>query len=96
MFDYAVIFPRHVEGHKLDRTVWNLSTFHAYVSYHVKVWISSNQIFQLHRYVFSIVMTMYMLILICYHEDVTIFCLNYYCYALFSLGFKLLSLSLKE
>ncbi|XP_027915423.1 actin-related protein 2/3 complex subunit 2A [Vigna unguiculata] len=31
-----VIYPRHVEGHKLDRTVWNLSTFHAYVSYHVK------------------------------------------------------------
>ncbi|KAF7801307.1 actin-related protein 2/3 complex subunit 2A [Senna tora] len=31
-----VIFPRHVEGHKLDRTVWSLSTFHAYVSYHVK------------------------------------------------------------
>lgn len=33
----AVIFPRHVEGKKLDRTVWSLSTFHAYVSYHVKV-----------------------------------------------------------
>ncbi|RYR27399.1 hypothetical protein Ahy_B01g051433 [Arachis hypogaea] len=32
-----VIFPRHVEGPKLDRTVWNLSTFHAYVSYHVKM-----------------------------------------------------------
>ncbi|KAE7996447.1 hypothetical protein FH972_001171 [Carpinus fangiana] len=31
-----VIFPRHVEGKKLDRTVWSLSTFHAYVSYHVK------------------------------------------------------------
>ncbi|KAE8709261.1 Actin-related protein 2/3 complex subunit 2A [Hibiscus syriacus] len=31
-----VIFPRHVEGRKLDRTVWNLSTFHAYVNYHVK------------------------------------------------------------
>ncbi|GAB2211707.1 hypothetical protein Drorol1_Dr00025040, partial [Drosera rotundifolia] len=31
-----VILPRHVEGKKLDRTVWNLSTFHAYVSYHVK------------------------------------------------------------
>ncbi|XP_017971435.1 PREDICTED: actin-related protein 2/3 complex subunit 2A isoform X3 [Theobroma cacao] len=30
------IFPRHVEGKKLDRTVWNLSTFHAYVNYHVK------------------------------------------------------------
>ncbi|XP_039143831.1 actin-related protein 2/3 complex subunit 2A [Dioscorea cayenensis subsp. rotundata] len=31
-----VIFPRHVEGRKLDKTVWSLSTFHAYVSYHVK------------------------------------------------------------
>ncbi|KNA19139.1 hypothetical protein SOVF_064440 isoform B [Spinacia oleracea] len=31
-----VIFPRHVDSKKLDRTVWNLSTFHAYVSYHVK------------------------------------------------------------
>lgn len=31
-----VIFPRHVEGPKLDRTVWSLSTFHAYVRYHVK------------------------------------------------------------
>ncbi|XP_058101055.1 actin-related protein 2/3 complex subunit 2A [Magnolia sinica] len=31
-----VIFPRHVEGRKLDRTVWSLLTFHAYVSYHVK------------------------------------------------------------
>nr|XP_011460552.1 PREDICTED: actin-related protein 2/3 complex subunit 2A isoform X2 [Fragaria vesca subsp. vesca] len=30
------ILPRHVEGKKLDRTVWSLSTFHAYVSYHVK------------------------------------------------------------
>ncbi|KAK4419772.1 Actin-related protein 2/3 complex subunitA [Sesamum alatum] len=31
-----VIFPRHVDGRKLDKTVWSLSTFHAYVSYHVK------------------------------------------------------------
>lgn len=31
-----VILPRHVEGMKLDRTVWNLSTFHAYVNYNVK------------------------------------------------------------
>ncbi|KAJ6792371.1 putative actin-related protein 2/3 complex subunit 2A [Iris pallida] len=31
-----VIFPRHVEGRRLDRTAWSLSTFHAYVSYHVK------------------------------------------------------------
>ncbi|CAI9765087.1 unnamed protein product [Fraxinus pennsylvanica] len=31
-----VISPRHVQGRKLDKTVWSLSTFHAYVSYHVK------------------------------------------------------------
>ncbi|KAI5073172.1 hypothetical protein GOP47_0011185 [Adiantum capillus-veneris] len=31
-----VILPRHVEGEKLDTTVWSLCTFHAYVSYHVK------------------------------------------------------------
>lgn len=31
-----VIFPRHVEGKKIDRVIWSLSTFHAYVSYHVK------------------------------------------------------------
>ncbi|XP_021747765.1 actin-related protein 2/3 complex subunit 2A-like [Chenopodium quinoa] len=31
-----VIFPRHVDSKKIDRTVWLLSTFHAYVSYHVK------------------------------------------------------------
>ncbi|XP_022158275.1 uncharacterized protein LOC111024802 isoform X2 [Momordica charantia] len=31
-----VIFPRHVEGKKVDRVIWSLSTFHAYVSYHVK------------------------------------------------------------
>ncbi|KVH87427.1 ARP2/3 complex, 34kDa subunit (p34-Arc) [Cynara cardunculus var. scolymus] len=31
-----VIYPRHVEGKKLDKTVWSLSTFHAYVNYHVK------------------------------------------------------------
>lgn len=31
-----VISPRHVEGKKLDKTVWSLLTFHAYVSYHVK------------------------------------------------------------
>lgn len=30
-----------MEGRKLDKTVWNLSTFHAYVSYHVKVKFSS-------------------------------------------------------
>ncbi|XP_062096444.1 actin-related protein 2/3 complex subunit 2A [Humulus lupulus] len=35
-FVTIVIFPRHVEGKKLDRTVWSLSTFYAYVSYHVK------------------------------------------------------------
>ncbi|KAH9330367.1 hypothetical protein KI387_002475, partial [Taxus chinensis] len=31
-----VIFPRHVDGKKLDRTVWSLLTFHAYVNYHIK------------------------------------------------------------
>lgn len=31
-----VVSPRHVEGRKLDKTVWSLLTFHAYVSYHVK------------------------------------------------------------
>lgn len=31
-----VIFPRHVEGKKLERTAWYLTTFHAYVNYHVK------------------------------------------------------------
>jgi actin related protein 2/3 complex subunit 2 len=31
-----VIFPRHVEPDKLERIVWNLSTFYAYVSYHIK------------------------------------------------------------
>uniref|UniRef100_A0A0A9GDW7 Arp2/3 complex 34 kDa subunit n=1 Tax=Arundo donax TaxID=35708 RepID=A0A0A9GDW7_ARUDO len=32
-----VVFPRHVEDKRLDKTVWSLLTFHAYVSYHVKV-----------------------------------------------------------
>jgi actin related protein 2/3 complex subunit 2 len=36
-FFMAVVSPRHVEGRKLDKTVWSLLTFHAYVSYHVKV-----------------------------------------------------------
>ncbi|EPS57325.1 hypothetical protein M569_17493, partial [Genlisea aurea] len=31
-----VILPRHVDGRKLDKVVWSLSTFRAYVSYHVK------------------------------------------------------------
>ncbi|MCO5557001.1 hypothetical protein L7F22_010556 [Adiantum nelumboides] len=35
-FVLFVILPRHVEGEKLDKTVWSLCTFHAYVSYHVK------------------------------------------------------------
>ncbi|KAJ9558837.1 hypothetical protein OSB04_013451 [Centaurea solstitialis] len=30
------IFPRHVEGKKLDKTVWNLLNFNALVKYHVK------------------------------------------------------------
>lgn len=31
-----VVFGRHVEGPRLDKTVWILSTFYAYVSYHIK------------------------------------------------------------
>lgn len=31
-----MIIPRHVDARKLEKTVWCLSTFHAYVSYHVK------------------------------------------------------------
>ncbi|KAL9662098.1 hypothetical protein QQ045_026926 [Rhodiola kirilowii] len=31
-----VIYPRHVEGHRLEKTIWSLSTFHKYASYHVK------------------------------------------------------------
>ena len=34
---HAVIFARHVEGGKLEKIVWILSTFYAYVSYHIKV-----------------------------------------------------------
>lgn len=48
VFNSAVIFPRHVEGQKLDRTVWSLSTFHAYVSYHVKVGFLCTKLLQLH------------------------------------------------
>lgn len=33
----AVIYPRHADVRKLDKTAWSLSTFHAYVNYHVKV-----------------------------------------------------------
>lgn len=35
-FICVVVCARHVEGKKLDITVWNLSTFHAYVSYQVR------------------------------------------------------------
>lgn len=31
------ISSRHVEGNRLDKTVWNLLNFNAYVRYHVKV-----------------------------------------------------------
>ncbi|GLJ16931.1 hypothetical protein SUGI_0292340 [Cryptomeria japonica] len=31
-----VIFPRHVVGKKLEKTVWSLSSFHSYVNYHIK------------------------------------------------------------
>ncbi|KAL5716720.1 hypothetical protein ACHQM5_009848 [Ranunculus cassubicifolius] len=30
------IYSRHIEGSKLDKTVWNLLNFHAFVRYHVK------------------------------------------------------------
>ncbi|KAG2308930.1 hypothetical protein Bca52824_028678 [Brassica carinata] len=30
------ITPRHVEGKRLDKTVWNLLNFYAYVKYHIK------------------------------------------------------------
>ncbi|PRQ22106.1 hypothetical protein RchiOBHm_Chr6g0246611 [Rosa chinensis] len=41
-----VVLPRHVEGKKLDRTVWSLSTFHAYVSYHVEEKLKSVECLQ--------------------------------------------------
>ncbi|KAK8963758.1 Actin-related protein 2/3 complex subunit 2A [Platanthera guangdongensis] len=31
-----VIYPRHADERKLEKTAWSLSTFHAYVNYHVK------------------------------------------------------------
>ncbi|GBG71750.1 hypothetical protein CBR_g9158 [Chara braunii] len=31
-----IIFRRHVDGERLEKTTWAISTFHAYVSYHVK------------------------------------------------------------
>lgn len=31
------ITSRHVEGKRLDKTVWSLLNFYAYVKYHVKV-----------------------------------------------------------
>ncbi|KAK7824886.1 actin-related protein 2/3 complex subunit 2b [Quercus suber] len=31
------ILPRHVEGKRLDKTVWSLLNFYAYVKYHVKI-----------------------------------------------------------
>ncbi|XP_006420322.2 actin-related protein 2/3 complex subunit 2B isoform X1 [Citrus clementina] len=30
------IYPRHIEGKRLDKTVWSLLNFYAYVKYHVK------------------------------------------------------------
>ncbi|KVI00380.1 hypothetical protein Ccrd_021346, partial [Cynara cardunculus var. scolymus] len=37
LFHLPKISPRHVEGKKLDKTVWNLLNFNALVKYHVKV-----------------------------------------------------------
>lgn len=34
---YADISSHHVEGKRVDKTVWSLLNFHAYVKYHVKV-----------------------------------------------------------
>lgn len=34
---FAEISARHIEGKKLDKTVWNLLNFYALVKYHVKV-----------------------------------------------------------
>lgn len=31
-----VIFQRHVEGSRLEKTAWCIQTFHAYVAYHIK------------------------------------------------------------
>ncbi len=31
------ISSRHIEGKRLDKTVWSLLNFYAYVNYHVKV-----------------------------------------------------------
>ncbi|KAL2344821.1 hypothetical protein Fmac_006106 [Flemingia macrophylla] len=36
------ISPRHVEGNRIDKTVWNLLNFNAYVRYHVKVLHQTN------------------------------------------------------
>lgn len=37
LFTSAEIMARHVEGKKLEKTVWNLLNFNALVKYHVKV-----------------------------------------------------------
>ena len=38
LLDYITdITGRHVEGKRLDKTVWNLLNFYAFVKYHVKV-----------------------------------------------------------
>lgn len=34
---FTDISSRHVEGKRLDKTVWGLLNFYAYVKYHVKV-----------------------------------------------------------
>lgn len=38
---FADIFSHHVEGKQLDKTVWSLLNFYAYVKYHVKVKLHS-------------------------------------------------------
>lgn len=36
-FNVIDISPHHVEGKLLDKTVWSLLNFHAFVKHHVKV-----------------------------------------------------------
>ena len=44
---------RHIEGKKLDKTVWNLLNFNALVKYHVKV------ILKLDKTIWNLIFTVY-------------------------------------
>lgn len=37
IIDVLDVFPRHVKGEKLEKTVWCLLNFHSYVKNYVKV-----------------------------------------------------------